>query len=412
MAEHSPEVLLYLVDAGGGHRATANALVAAAAQRRCGFRIGVKSIREVLAPFDVGRLVTGRSLEDHYNAMVRGQRTRHLASMLKAFQWTIRALRPRLVRTVAADLARHRPALVVSLFPNFNGVLAEAVRAAHPGVPFHVLLTDFADLPPAFWIEPGIDGVIVATEEAERQAAEMGMKASQIARTSGMVLHPRFYPRASAEGRRRTRRDLGLPDDEPVVLVLFGGKGSPEMTALCEALLRHAPQARVVAICGDNRELLFRVTRLSMDSCGRLRPLGFTDRVAELLGAADLLLTKPGPGSLAEAFHQQVPVVVCCNAHTIPQERFNVRFVEDKGLGVAVEGWKEMAPAAARLLSDPPALARFRQNLGRVPENRAVYEVLDLIAATVEPAPQRSASWTVGHDSEGARNTGARCPAP
>ena len=390
MAEAAPEVILYVVDAGGGHRATANALVAAATQRRSPFRLTVKSIRDVLAPLDLGQRLGGHGLEDVYNAMVRRQLTRHLAPLLRAFQWTIRTLRPRLVRMVAADLAFHRPALVLSLFPNFNDVIADAVRLSCPDAPFHVLLTDFADMPPHFWMERGAGGVIVATDEAARQAADLGVPPDHVTRTSGMVLHPRFYPRATPDRRNRMRRELGLPEDEPVILVLFGGKGSPEMASLCEALLREAPEARVVAVCGDNPDLLFRVTRLAMDSLGRLRPLGFTNQVADLMAAADLLLTKPGPGSLAEAFHLQVPVVVCCNAHTIPQERFNVRFVESQGLGVTVDGWRDMAAAAARLLSDPAALGALRRNLGRLPENRAVYEVIDFITnAVAAPAQAR-----------------------
>jgi 1,2-diacylglycerol 3-beta-galactosyltransferase len=391
--EASPEVILYVVDAGGGHRATANALAAAAAQRGSPFELTVKNIRDVLAPLDLGRRLTGVSLEDTYNGMVRRQYTRHLVPLLRAFQATIRLLHPRLVRMVADDLRRHRPALVLSLFPNFNAVLAEAVRQACPETPFHVLLTDFADMPPHFWMERGATGVIVATEEAASQAAEMGVPAAGITRTSGMVLHPRFYPRTTPERRRHARRELGLPEDEPVILILFGGKGSPEMHGIAEALLRHAPQARVLAVCGDNPELLFRVTRLAIDSHGRLRPIGFTDRVADLMAASDLLLTKPGPGSLAEAFHMQVPVVVCCNAHTIPQERFNVGFVESRGLGVTVDGWPAMAGAASRLVADPATLAALRHNVTRLPENRAVYEVLDFITEAVAlPMRARSAS--------------------
>ena len=274
-----------------------------------------------------------------------------------------------------------------------NAVIADGVRLACPETPFHVLLTDFADFPPHFWMEKDKGGVIVGTGEAARQAAELGVPPDRVVRTSGMVLHPRFYPRGTPERRRRTRLELRLPETEPVILVLFGGKGSPEMAALCEALLRHVPQARILAVCGDNPDLLFRVSRLAMDSLDRLRPLGFTDRVADLMGASDLLLTKPGPGSLAEAFHQQVPVVVCGNTLTIPQERFNVRFVESQGLGVSVGGWRDMAAAAARLLADPAALSTLRRNLGHLPENRAVYEVIDLIGeAIADPARARTAS--------------------
>jgi UDP-N-acetylglucosamine:LPS N-acetylglucosamine transferase len=118
-------------------------------------------------------------------------------------------------------------------------------------------------------------------------------------------------------------------------------------------------------------------------SGGRLRRLGFSDRVADLLAASDLLVTKPGPGSLAEAFHQRVPVIVCGDAHTIPQERYNVRMVAQAVLGLTVGHWREMPVAAAALAADPPRLFHMRQNLLALPENRAVYEALDIIGRMV-----------------------------
>ena len=65
-------------------------------------------------------------------------------------------------------------------------------------------------MPPHFWMERGAGGVIVATEEAAAQAAAMGVPAGGITRTSGMVLHPRFYPRATPE-RRRAREAGARP---------------------------------------------------------------------------------------------------------------------------------------------------------------------------------------------------------
>jgi 1,2-diacylglycerol 3-beta-galactosyltransferase len=74
----------------------------------------------------------------------------------------IRVRRGALVRTLAAWLEQQpRPQAVVSVFPNFNGVLRDALGAAHPGVPLVVVLTDLADFPPRFWIEPGISRVVV-----------------------------------------------------------------------------------------------------------------------------------------------------------------------------------------------------------------------------------------------------------
>jgi UDP-N-acetylglucosamine:LPS N-acetylglucosamine transferase len=114
-------------------------------------------------------------------------------------------------------------------------------------------------------------------------------------------------------------------------------------------------------------------------SGGRLRRFGFTDRVADLMAACDVLLTKPGPGSLAEALHMQVPVVVCGNQRTIPQERFNVRLVEREGWGLAAADWHGMAHALGELARDPRRLDRMREAVAHRPPNLAVYEVLDII---------------------------------
>jgi 1,2-diacylglycerol 3-beta-galactosyltransferase len=375
-----PEVVLFTFDAGGGHRAAARALVAAAEERDAPFRFEVVSLQEVLAPLDPGRRLTGRPSEEMYNEMVRRRRTRYLVPMLRGLQWLVRRVRSPLERQVAGYLATRRPAAVLSVIPNFNAILLGAVRRSHPGVPLLVLLTDFCDFPPHFWMEKGLDGIILATDDAERQARALGLSPERIYRTSGMVLHPRFYPRAAEERRTAARASLGIARGSFTILVMFGGKGSPEIHPLSAALLAAAPAAHVIAVCGDNPSLFASMAEVEAKSGGRLHRLPFTDRVADLLAVSDLFVTKPGPGCLAEAFHQGVPVVVCGNRHTIPQERYNVWMVARDELGVAVGDWREMAPAAAALAADPERLARVRRNLAALPENRAVYEVLDVVA--------------------------------
>jgi len=381
MAAGADEVLLFTIDAGGGHRAAARALAAAAEETGAPFRFRVESFQQTLLPLDVLKRTTGLSLEDAYNTILRRRWSVLMVPLLRVLHAAIRARRPAIVRTLAAWLHEQpRPAAVVSVMPNFNGVMRDAIRVAMPGTPLVVVLTDLADFPPRFWVEPGIDRVVVATEEALEQAVAIGVPRERVSRVSGMVLNPRFYRASGPSVRERTREEMGFAPADFAVTLLFGGKGSPEVAPLAERLLGADPALRVVAVCGDNPGLLERLAPLEARAAGRLVRLGFTDRVAEILAASDLLVTKPGPGSLSEAFHQHVPVVVTRNVHTIPQERFNTDFVRDRGFGLVVSQWREIPTAVLRLARDPGERAAMRGRLAALPPNRAVYEVVTLVA--------------------------------
>jgi 1,2-diacylglycerol 3-beta-galactosyltransferase len=383
-------VLLFTIDAGGGHRAAARALVAAAEETGAPLRFRVESFQEILLPLDVLKRTTGVSLESAYNLILKYRASLLMVPLLRLMHAGIRVRRRALVRTLASWLREQpRPDVVVSVFPNFNGVLRDAVREAIPGVPLVVVLTDFADFPPRFWIEPRLDRVVVGSTEAAEQARALGIPAQRVSQVSGMILHPRFYRVGGPEARERVRLELGLGPSDFTVCLLFGGKGSPEMAPLAEALLRVDRTLRVIAVCGDNPGLFERFTPLHARSAGRLVRFGFTDRIAELLAASDLLVTKPGPGSLAEAFHQRVPVVVTRNIHTIPQERFNTDLVARRGVGVVASSWREIPNAVARLAHDPERLCGLRASLEALPPNRAVYEVLDLVAREAAAASSR-----------------------
>jgi hypothetical protein len=385
-APSPPEVVLFIVDAGGGHRASANALVAAAEQEGRPWRFRVVNAQEILGSLDLWKRFTGHSIEQTYNELIRSDHTRFLTPSLRLLQFMIRRLRRPLSRTVARELGRAPAALVVSLFPNFNAVLRDAVRQALPGTSFFVLLTDYADLPGHFWLEAGIDRAIVGSAHAAQQAREVGLPDDRITRTSGMVLHPRFYAGGGPAAGEGARRELDIPADAFVVMELFGGKGSAEMVGLSEGLLRQSPGWHVIAVCGDNPSLLEELTSIAARSGGRLHPLGFTRRIADYLAASDVLVTKPGPGSLAEAFQQGVPVVVNCNPRTIPQERFNADLVRERGLGRVVASVADMPAAVAALRADPAAWDAVRANVRALPQNRAVFEALDVIEAELRRA--------------------------
>jgi 1,2-diacylglycerol 3-beta-galactosyltransferase len=145
----------------------------------------------------------------------------------------------------------------------------------------------------------------------------------------------------------------------------------------------------VLAVCGDNPRLYSQTIALQERVKGRLHVEAFTQRIAEFLQASDLLVTKPGPGSLAEALHMRVPVVVAGTRRTIPQERFNVEFVGRHELGLIVRSWSELPAAVRAYWEDAPRRARIQANVRALPENRAVWEAVDIITASLPSAARR-----------------------
>ena len=151
---------------------------------------------------------------------------------------------------------REHPAdVLVSVIPHFNRELQESWSAACPGKPFVTLITDLADFPPRFWIEPIPEQYVIAgTEKAAGQARAFGHDEKHIFKTSGMIVRPDFYADDPVDPRE-LRKQMGLRDDLPAAIVLFGGYGSGVMYQIARRLDREAVPVQLILICGRNEKL-------------------------------------------------------------------------------------------------------------------------------------------------------------
>ena len=224
-------------DAGGGHRAAATALKSVIEEQKRPWEIRLVNLQELLDPLDVFRKVTGIRLENLYNQMLAKGWTLGVSQILKLVHGVIRLNHMPTVRLLQEYWTRTGPEMVVSLVPNFNRAIHQSLRAALPAVPYVTILTDFADYPPHFWmepVEPAPQFLICGTEKAVEQARALGHAPERIFRTSGMILRPRFYEPVTVD-RAAERRRLGLDPERPTGLVLFGGQGSKVMLEIARA---------------------------------------------------------------------------------------------------------------------------------------------------------------------------------
>jgi UDP-N-acetylglucosamine:LPS N-acetylglucosamine transferase len=363
-------------DGGGGHRNAAVALQTVISQQQRDWQIELIQFQDLTDRLDILRKLTGIRIQQQYNTLLQNGWTLGSTQLLRVLQATIRVFHRPLVNLLE-KFWREKPAdLLISVIPHFNRQICESWTKVYAGRPFVTIITDLADFPPRFWIESLKEQYIIAgTEKAAEQARAMGHDDARIFRTSGMILRPDFYAEDTSDPVA-LRREMGLREDLATAIVLFGGHGSKVMYDITEKLDAAGLPLQLILICGRNEEL-----------AGKLRArqwklpkhvIGFTKEVHKLMRAADFLIGKPGPGSIAEAMVRKLPVLIECNAWTLPQERYNAEWVKERGVGIVLRNFKDVAEGVKRML-DPATLAEFRKNVAGQ-ENRAIFEIPEILA--------------------------------
>jgi UDP-N-acetylglucosamine:LPS N-acetylglucosamine transferase len=360
---------LVYFNAGGGHRSAAVALDTVIRELGLPWSARLVNLFEVLDPRDVFGKTTGMKPENYYNARLARGWTLGLSQELKILQALIRLSH----KSLSLQLQRHwqktQPDLVVSLVPNFNRAMYQALTASRPGVPYVTILTDFADTPPHFWIEPHqAQHVICGTPKAVAQARAAGYDDTRVHSTSGMIIRPDFYQSLQFD-RRAERAKLQLDPDRPTAMVMFGGHGSTVMRDIA----RRLDDTQLILVCGHNSALADELR--AMPARAPRAVIGFSTQIRYFMQLSDFFIGKPGPGSISEAVQQRLPVIVVRNAWTMPQERYNTEWVQEHNAGVVLDSFKAIREGVAEVTG---RLDDFRAAVAAI-HNRAIFEIPDIL---------------------------------
>ena len=144
-------------------------------------------------------------------------------------------------------------------------------------------------------------------------------------------------------------------------------------------IAQRLPETPLILMCGRNESLAAELRALPAGGAPRV-VVDYTPDVARWMQLADFFIGKPGPGSLSEAVQQGLPVIVTCNAWTMPQERWNTEWVKQHGLGVVLRSFRQVPAAVDELTRRLP---EFQARVRKI-DNRAVFEVPDILARILE----------------------------
>ncbi|HET6846663.1 MAG TPA: glycosyltransferase [Anaerolineales bacterium] len=361
-------VVFFFSDTGGGHRSAAEAIIEAM-QSEYGGMLSMEMV-DFFRGFGPGPM---RSMPRLYPEMVKAKRLwqasfyatngRAQARVLTASLWPL--MKPTMERLVD----RHPADLYVSVHPLATTTAIKAMGSRRP--PFYTVVTDLVTTH-ALWFDARADRILVPTEMARQRAIAYRMPADKL-EVVGLPVAQRYC--TPAGNKPLLRRRLGWPADLPMILLVGGGEGMGPLAKTARAIDECGLRLGLAVICGRNRKLQESLLASHWENPTFI--YGFTRDLADFMRAADVIVTKAGPGTITEALNANLPIIMY--SKIAGQEDGNVAYVQAEGAGVWAPKPAQVVRTLTRWLSRPEerrAIAEAARRAARPDSARTVARLL------------------------------------
>jgi processive 1,2-diacylglycerol beta-glucosyltransferase len=363
-------VLILTASYGSGHNEAAHSLAAGFAARGVAVTV-VDHFRELVHP------VFERASRSAYMALLRRApivwgAAYALGDWLSSDSPLAFGVTRMGVGRLAGLLERLAPDAVVSVHATPAAAMAALAAEGRPLPPHTTVVTDF--VAHSQWIARGLDRYCVAADEVGREFVARGIPRERIVVT-GVPLRPEFE---TAVDPLAARRRLDLRADAPVVLVMAGSHPSVGRVPDVVRTVAHlGGRVQALVVAGHDADLAARLAALARGSATRV--LGYVADVRTLMAAADLLVTKAGGMTLAEAMAAELPMLLY---GSLPgQERRNERFASRAGVALAARSQGELRRLLERALGEPGLLEHLREGIRRARRPDATQRIVDAVLA-------------------------------
>jgi 1,2-diacylglycerol 3-beta-galactosyltransferase len=373
-------VLLLISDTGGGHRSAADAIVAGLSEVDTGphgehfsFEYRIEDVAAHCS-FPLSQLGPAYSAALRFAPPVYGALF-HATNGRRRFRNVIRLLEPLYRERLRKLFQSYKPDVIVSVHPLLNhAALRARADAKMLQIPVITVVTDLGRVHEG-WLVPDVDAVVVPAREVYQRAREKGIPANRIYQL-GHPVHPKFEDISNTKAQCRIA--LGLPADKTIALLMAGGEGGGKLLPTTLALAKSRLPLHMVVVTGRNAALRTKLDELARTLPTPMTVLGYCDNIPELMRAADLLVTKAGPGAIAEASLAEVPVVVY---DFIPgQEYGNLKYVENNGIGVVALTGTDVVRRVRSIVGNVERMQTMRDCQAEVAPRGSSRRIAELIA--------------------------------
>lgn len=364
-----PSILFLFSDTGGGHRSATEAVIEAL-HLEFGERVQsvMVDVFKEYAPLPLNRI------PELYPRMVRvpqawglgfrlsdGYRRSHL---MTAGAW------PYIRNRIRKLVQQHASDLIVSVHPLAVSPILRALGQHRP--PFITLVTDLVSAH-ALWYDRRTDLCLVPTQMARKRALEFGLSPAQV-QVVGLPVADDFCRPVGDKNLLRDR--LGWPETLPVALLVGGGEGMGPLAEIAAAIATARLPVALAIVTGRNKDLKSHLEARKWDQPTYI--YGFAHNMPDLMRAADVLVTKAGPGTISEAFNAGLPLVLYSR---LPgQEDGNVTYVTARGAGVWAPKPDKVVSTIKYWLSHPEERQKATEASKRLARPQAARTIARILA--------------------------------
>lgn len=237
-----------------------------------------------------------------------------------------------------------------------NMIVTEARKRYDLTIPHYLITTDYTCYPGTDMVD--VKRYFISAEALRSAYEEVGIAPERIV-VSGIPIRSSFLARYNKD---EVRSSLGLPAHGRIVLMFSGSIGCGHLDRVAPSLEEKLPDdAHLVIVCGHNKTAY----ELLIARCGKKTTVvGFTDRIAEYMAAADLCVTKPGGLSTTELLAIQLPMVLVLSVPGV--ESRNMEYFEEQQIAVGTRNWEEAIDQTVCLLQSPAQLQAMRERMTQI----------------------------------------------
>jgi 1,2-diacylglycerol 3-beta-galactosyltransferase len=365
-----PHILFLFSDTGGGHRSAAQAIIEALA-----VEFGDALTTEMLDFFKAYAPLPFNKMPDWYPDMVKAPQLWGLSFKASDGRKRARALTSSMwpyVSKATRELVKEHPCdMVVTVHPLATSVILKALGSERP--PFITVVTDMVTTH-ALWYDQRADLILLPTEMARQRALEYEMPPEKL-RVVGLPVSQRCsVPGGNEPG---LRKKLGWPQDKPLILLVGGGEGMGPLGKTARAIATSGLDVALAIVAGRNARLKEHLE--SLDWPVPVNIYGFTHQMPEFMRAADVLVTKAGPGTISEALNASLPIILY--ARLPGQEDGNVTYVVKKGAGAWAPSPKKVVEVVREWVEHPEERERVVRACRKAARPEAAHTIAYILGA-------------------------------